>query len=166
MRIKDHTTLKTKPKPYTFLPQAMVQEAIDVMCEKKIGSVIVTNADNTVAGIVTEKELVTRVLKEKLDPSSTPLSEIMRKNIPLALETDNLVNWMRTMSEKRFRHLPIVDDRNRLINMMSQGDLLVYTWPDLYEKVRMDIKGRLGRWFQILLVGFAIITLGLIAMKM
>ncbi len=164
MRIKDKPNFTTKPKPITFGPKDKVQDALDVMCEKNIGSVVIVHPDQTVAGIVTERDMMIRVLGAKIDPKKTAISKIMSRDVHTANEQDELVDWMQTMSKERFRHLPVVDEEGKLVNMVSQGDFVAYTWPDLYEKVKQDLKGRLARSFQVLLVLFALITLGLIAL--
>lgn len=166
MKIKDKPDFNTKQKPITFAPEDTVRSALDIMCEKNIGSIIITNPDDTIAGIVTERDMMRRAYGKNLNPDKAKLSEIMSTNIQAANEDDELVDWMKTMSDERFRHLPVVDADGKLINMMSQGDFLAYTWPDLYDKVKQDIKGRLGRSFQILLIVFAIVTLGLIAFNL
>lgn len=166
MKIKDKPDFKTKPKPVTFAPEDSVREALDVMCEKNIGSIIVIHPDQKIAGIVTERDMMIRVLGKNRDPSSTKLSEIMSTKVRAAKEDDNLVDWMHTMSSQRFRHLPVVDAQGKLVNMMSQGDFVAHTFPDLYEALRHDLKGRLARSFQILLILCALLTLGLIAFKL
>lgn len=166
MKIKDNPDFQTKSKPVTFSSGDTVRKALDVMCEKNIGSIVVTNKDGTIAGIVTERDMMIRVLGKNKDPDKTKLSSIMSKNVKTANENDELVDWMQVMSKERFRHLPIVDENNKLVSMMSQGDFVAYTWPDLYEKLMRNIKGRLGWALQISLILFAIVTLGLIAFKL
>ena len=166
MKITDKPNYESKPKPVTFHPEDTVRAALDVMCEKNIGSVIVVNKDETLAGIVTERDMMIRVLGKNVNPDKTKLSDIMSTKIRAAKPGDDLVDWMRVMSNERFRHLPIVDENGKVVNMMSQGDFLAYTWPDLFEKVRQDIKGRLGHSFQILLILLAVITLALIAFNL
>lgn len=166
MKIKDKPDFKTKPKPVTFSPNDSVRSALEIMCEKNIGSIIVVHSDQKVAGIVTERDMMKRVLGKDRNPDKTTLAEIMSTDIRSANEDDNLVDWMHTMSSERFRHLPVVDDEGRLINMMSQGDFVAHTFPDLYEALRQDLKGRLGRGFQIALILFAVLTLGLIAFNL
>lgn len=166
MKIKDKPDFKTKLKPITFLPDDSVRSALNIMCERNIGSIIVVNSNQTVAGIVTERDMMIRVLGKDLNPDSTKLSDIMSTNIRSANEDDSLVDWMHTMSSERFRHLPVVDAKGKLVNMMSQGDFVAHTFPDLYEALRQDLKGRLGRGFQFTLVIFSILTLGLIALNM
>lgn len=165
MRIKDKPNFYDKPKPLTFLPDALVSEAIEAMCTKNIGSVIVTNHDDTIAGIVTERDLLLRVLGKKINPEETKISEIMTKNIKVANENDDLIDWLQTMSNDRFRHLPIVDDEGKLINLVSQGDFVALTWPDLYDSAKSSFKCRYSKVFQLLLVAFALVTLGLIAIN-
>lgn len=166
MRIKDKPDFKTKPKPVTFSPDHSVRDALDLMCEKNIGSIIVTNPDDTIAGIVTERDLMLRVLGPGKDPKKTKLSKIMTTGIRAAKENDELADWMKVMSDERFRHLPIVDEQGKLVNMMSQGDFVAYTWPDLYDKLKQDMKGPLGRALQFFLIAFALITLALIAFEL
>ena len=166
MKINDKPDFKTKPKPITFLPDDSVRSALDVMCEKNIGSIIVVHPDKKVTGIVTERDMMIRVLGKNLNPDTVKLSDIMSTDIRSANEDDSLVDWMHTMSSERFRHLPVVDAEEKLVNMMSQGDFVAHTFPDLYEALRQDLKGRLGRGFQFALVIFSILTLGLIAFNM
>jgi CBS domain-containing protein len=166
MKIKDKPDFKTKPKPVTFSPEDKVRSALNVMCEKNIGSIIVLDADQKVAGIVTERDMMRRVLGKDRNPDETKLAEIMSTDIKTANESDNLVDWMHAMSDGRFRHLPVVDAEGKLVNMMSQGDFVAHTFPDLYDALRQDIKGRLGRGFQIALIVFAVLTLGLIAFNL
>lgn len=165
MKIKDKPDFKNKPKPITFLSDETVREALKVMCDKDIGSIIVIHPDETVAGIVTERDMMKRVLGKNIDPNKTPLSEIMSKEVKVANEDDDLLDWMYLMSKERFRHLPIVNSEGKLVNTMSQGDFVAYTWPDLYDKIRQDLRNRLGKVFQLLLLLLSVTTLGLIALK-
>ena len=143
-----------------------MREALKVMCDKNIGSIIIVDSDGKLEGIVTERDMMIRVLGKNKDPDNTKLSEIMTANIRFANEDDNIVDWMHTMSDERFRHLPVVDDDGKIVNMMSQGDFLAYTFPDLYEAFRKNLKDGLGKSFQIGLIIFSIIILSLIAFGM
>ena len=60
----------------------------------------------------------------------------MTKDLKLAKVDDNLLDWLRQMSNDRFRHLPVVDDAGKLIGLMSQGDFVSYTWPELINRVK------------------------------
>ena len=166
MKIKDSADFNTKAKPVTFSPDETVRAALDVMCEKNIGSIIATHEDGTIAGIVTERDMMIRVLGNNVNPDETKLAAVMSTGVRAANEDDDLVDWLRTMSNERFRHLPVVDNDGKLVNMISQGDLVAHTWPDLYDKIRHDLKDRLGRVLQVLLVALTVATLGLIAFNL
>ncbi len=163
MKIKDEPNIKNKPDPLTFNPEDSVRTALDIMCEKNVGSIVVITPDNMVAGIVTERDMMIRVLGPGLDPAKTKLSEIMTTDVKTANINDELVDWMKTMSNQRFRHLPVVDEHGKLINVMSQGDFVAHTWPDLYEKISNDLGG-IAKPLQIGLVVFTVLTLILIAL--
>jgi Mg/Co/Ni transporter MgtE len=60
----------------------------------------------------------------------------MTSDLKLAKADDNLIDWLRQMSNERFRHLPVVDDQGILIGIMSQGDFVSYTWPELLGRVK------------------------------
>lgn len=164
MKVKDKLEVVADRVPAALRPEDTVKAALDVMCEANIGSIVVTQADLTIAGIVTERDMMRRVLWLGKDPNKTLLSDIMSTNVRVANANDDLLDWLQVMSHERFRRLPVVDDQGKLINILSQGDFVAYTFHDLYEKVRQDLKGRLGRSFQIGLIVAAVVTLGLIAL--
>ena len=162
MKIKDRPDFKSKPKPVTFAPDTKVREAIEVMTQKNIGSVIVVNDDETVAGIMTERDLMTRLLYNKMNPDKTKLSEIMTAEVRVAKEDDYMVDWLRVMSNERFRHLPVVDDEGKIVNMVSQGDFVSYTWPELLKQMTATAKASLGPTFQVFLIVLAVLLYALL----
>ncbi|MFM9152835.1 MAG: CBS domain-containing protein [Methylocystis sp.] len=137
MKIKERPEFFNKSAVFCLKKSDFVASAIDVMAERNIGSVIIVDQDNKVNGIVTERDLLRRVLAKNLDPRSTPLSAIMTSDIRAARPEDNVIDWLRIMSNERFRHLPVIDDGGRLINVMSQGDFVSYTWPDLLDHLKI-----------------------------
>ncbi len=120
----------------TLSPSTCAFDAIQLMKDQKIGAVVLTHNDQTIAGIVTERDLVTRLLAKNLNPHSTMLQSIMTPNVVTANEHDDLINWLSKMSQKHFRHLPIIDNKGKLKNILSQGDIVAYLWPDAHEKGR------------------------------
>lgn len=164
MKVKDKLDGISDRKVVTLLAEDTVQAALDVMCEANIGSIVITDDAQRVVGIVTERDMMRRVLWPAKDPKTTALSAVMSSNVKVAHERDDLLDWLQVMSHERFRRLPVVGDDGKLVNILSQGDFVAYTFHDLYEKVRQDLKGRLGRTFQVALVIAACVTLGLIAL--
>jgi CBS domain-containing protein len=143
MRIDARPEFEQKPKPLTLPGDARVSDAVDAMSTRNYGSVVVEEPDGTIAGIVTERDLMRRVLNPRKDPDTTPIREVMTSDIRVAKASDDLIDWLRQMSNDRFRHLPVVDDQGRLIKMMSQGDFVSYTWPELIFQAREKAKATL-----------------------
>lgn len=140
MKIKDRPEYKRKSAVLTFAPDETVFAAVKVMSEKNYGAAVVISPDHKPVGIVTERDFMRRLLNEQLDPQTTTLAKIMTTDLKLAREDDDLLDWLRQMSNDRFRHLPVVDDDGVLVNIMSQGDFVSYTWPQLLGRVAEQTK--------------------------
>ena len=140
MKIKDRPEFKRKSQVLTFLPEDTVLTAVKVMSEKNYGAAVIVSNDRKPIGIVTERDLMRRLLNQERDPKVTMLSEIMTTDLKLAREDDDLLDWLRQMSNDRFRHLPIVDHDGALVSIMSQGDFVSYTWPELLGRVAEQSK--------------------------
>ena len=136
MQIKDRPEFSHKAAVMTFSPDQDVFTAIQAMSEKNYGAAVVISPDQKPLGIVTERDFMRRLLNAGLDPKTTPLSAIMTSDLKLARGDDDLLDWLRQMSNDRFRHLPVVDDNGTLIGIMSQGDFVSYTWPELLSRVK------------------------------
>jgi len=121
MKIKDKPEYKSKPKPLTVKPSDKLSDTIASMSKKNFGSVVVVDANKSVKGILTERDLMNRVLAKDLDPKKTKVSDVMTVDVRVASEDDNLIDWLRIMSNERFRHLPIV---NQIALILSA--LLIY----------------------------------------
>ena len=87
------------------------------------------------------------------DAKTTPLTEIMTSEPRLARETDDVVDWLRIMSNERFRRLPVVDAENRIQVIFTQGDFVSYTWPDLLYQAKELAKASVGRNYPVWLIG-------------
>lgn len=81
--------------------------------------------------MVTERDIFRRLVAQKKDAEATLVKEIMTSDVRVAQEDDELIDWLRIMSNERFRRLPIVDKDGKLVSVMTQGDFVSYTWPDL-----------------------------------
>lgn len=162
MKIKDRPEYSAKAKPVTLRENATVREAITIMSERKFGSIFITKDDNTLAGIVTERDLMIRLLHERKDPDSTTLGEIMTRDLRAAKEDDDVMDWLRIMSNERFRHLPVVDDDNHLINMMSLGDFVSYTWPEMMNQLKAKTQESFAAGYQIIFIIAALLVYALI----
>ena len=144
-RLVDRPEFKTKPKPVTFSKNDTVNLAAEVMSDKNYGSVVIVDKDQKVIGIVTERDIVKKLVLKNLSPKTTKLEKIMTINPRVADENDNVLDWLRIMSNDRFRRLPVVDEKGKIKVIFTQGDFVSYTWPDLlYQASQMAKASILG----------------------
>ncbi|MEL7346825.1 MAG: CBS domain-containing protein [Pseudomonadota bacterium] len=156
MRIKDRPEFTSKPRVLTMPPEAPLREAIAEMCRRRYGSVVVVDPDQKLLGVFTERDVMTRVVNEGLDPETLTLKDVMTSEVRVARAEDNLIDWLRIMSNERFRRLPIVDDEGRVISMMTQGDFVSYTWPELMSRLSMSVQAAMGKGGALLTVAAGI----------
>ena len=140
MQIKDRPEYSRKGAVLTMSGDASVASAVAVMSERNYGAVVIVSPDEKPIGIVTERDLMRRLLAKGLDPIKTPLREIMTSDLKVAKPEDELLDWLRQMSNDRFRHVPVVGEDGRVITIMSQGDFVSYTWPQLFARITEQAK--------------------------
>ena len=148
-RLIDRPEFKTKPKPITLLAKDKVSKAIEVMAEKNYGSVVIVDSKDKVIGIVTERDIVKKLVKNNMSPKTTKLEDIMTPNPRVANENDDVLDWLRIMSNDRFRRLPVVDAEGKIKVIFTQGDFVSYTWPDLIYQASQMAKSSFMKGFSI-----------------
>ncbi len=112
-------------KPATVVtvgPNQLIRDALSILAQYDIGALVVTNSADELIGILSERDIVRRAIKES-DIMSVEVGDVMTKNVIVGVPQDDLINVAHTMTERRFRHLPIVDGK-RLIGIVSIGDVL------------------------------------------
>ena len=117
----------------TVAPETTVLVAVQRMNDRKIGALLVLERGQPV-GIFTERDVLVRVVVAGLDPKATPGGEVMTGS-PVAVRSGATVGEaMRIITERRCRHLPIVDD-NRLLGLISIGDLTNWVVRDQQRRI-------------------------------
>lgn len=105
----------------TILPSLTVLDAARRMNERHIGSLIVSERGKLV-GIITERDILRKVVADGRDPASTSVSDIMTSRVMTCSCSSELDQVRAIMRDKHIRHVPVVDD-GRLVGMISIGDL-------------------------------------------
>jgi len=77
---------------------------------------------------------------------------IMTVRVQTANENDSVTDCLRRMSNGRFRHMPVVNDNGKLLGMMSQGDFVAYTWPEIWRRVKEHASIVVNNKYQPLLI--------------
>ena len=158
MKIAQRPEFKSKKPPLTFYENELVINAVKAMTKNNFGSVVIVNNQQKVKGIVTERDLLRKLLFNSMNPKTTKLKQIMTSPVKVADKDDNLVSWLRQMSNERFRHVPVVDRNGKLINVMSQGDFVSYTWPNLVYQVKEITKENYFKANQVILIILSILV--------
>ncbi|MEO6580434.1 MAG: CBS domain-containing protein [Sphingomicrobium sp.] len=164
MKISDRPEFQSKPPPLTCGADEAVLVASKRMSERNYGSIIVIDGERQVLGLLTERDILRRLVAVERSPAQTMVSEIMTSDLRIARASDDIIAWLRLMSNERFRRLPVVDEGGRLINVITQGDFVSYTWPDLLIQTRTLVKQTFGGTFSlpILLAGALLYTVAII----
>ena len=106
----------------TIAPDALVRELVDRLAEHNVGALVVL-ADKEVVGIVSERDVVRR-LTDTDDLLERPVESIMTSVVHTTTAEASVDAVAETMTERRIRHLPIVDDNGRLVGVISVGDVV------------------------------------------
>ena len=108
---------------YAVRPEATVYEALELMAEKNIGAVIVTDQAGKLHGIFSERDYARKMMIKGRDSQTTKVGEIMTTLIVSVNPDTRLHDCMSIMTEKRIRHLPVLDG-DKLVGVVSIGDVV------------------------------------------
>lgn len=125
---------------HSVAADAMVEEAVRVMVEAGVGSVLIMEEDQ-LKGLFTERDLMCRVIHEGRNPAETPVRDVMTREIATVAPTVRVDEAMSLCTQRRVRHLPVYED-DRLVGIVSSGDLTKaavkdqqHTIEDLYKYI-------------------------------
>jgi CBS domain-containing protein len=105
-------------------PQASVWDAACMMTKANCGSILVIDGAGILQGILTERDLMTRVLAKALNPKTTQASEVMTRNPHSVSPETKVAEAVLIMIERGFRHLPIVTSAGKILGVFSVRDAL------------------------------------------
>ena len=119
--------LGEKPRtPLAVAPDDSVFSALELMAKHDIGAVLVMR-DGNLAGIFSERDYARKVILLGKSSKETAVKEIMTEKVLYVLPEQTTDQAMALMTEKHIRHLPVLDASQRLIGMVSIGDLVKET---------------------------------------
>ena len=114
---------KSSPNLLSVASTATVVEAVALMDEKGLGSVLVRDAGGKMVGIFTERDLMRRVVRQGRDPKTTPMSAVMSPDVRQVPATESIVEVLRIMVEHGYRHM-LVAEGAKPAGVVSIRDLM------------------------------------------
>ncbi len=116
--------LKTKGSSIlSVVPSTPISGVIKVLGEKRIGAVLVIDEDGTLAGILSERDIVRTMAQHAADTFDMTADQLMTRSLKVASPTTSVAEAMEMMTDGRFRHLPVVDN-GKLVGLVSIGDVV------------------------------------------
>lgn len=119
LRVKGHVV-------YSIQPNDTVFDALSVLVDKNVGALVVLTEEDQVLGIFSERDYARRVILKGRASKETLIRDIMTENPFTVTEDDSIQDCMVKMTDKHIRHLPVTDDQQRLVGMISIGDVVKY----------------------------------------
>jgi CBS domain-containing protein len=111
--------------PTCCVPDDSVQQVAQLMRAEDVGSVPVVENQSTkrLVGIVTDRDLVLKVLAPGLNCQSTTVQEVMSRDLVTCRATDKVDKAFKAMADYQIRRIPIVNDRNEIVGIIAQADI-------------------------------------------
>ena len=120
MRTKVRELMTDRPRAVT--PDTPVSEAAQLMETEDVGALPVLDGDQ-LAGIVTDRDIVIRAVAREKDPKGMPVRDVASREVATIGPDDTLSDALKLMASAQVRRIPVVDEGNRLVGMLSQADV-------------------------------------------
>ncbi len=106
-------------------PQDTVSHVAQLMKREDIGPVLIVDNEESkrLVGIVTDRDLALKVVAEGRDPQTTSVEEVMTRKLITCRPDDDVESAMKAMAQYQLRRIPVVEDDNRLVGIISQADV-------------------------------------------
>lgn len=108
--------------PRSIEPSTMVADAAKLMKTEDVGSLPIVEGDQLV-GMVTDRDIVIRVVAERKDPQSTTVGEVASRDLVTVDPEQDLDEALRLMAQHQVRRLPVAEEDGRLVGILAQADV-------------------------------------------
>lgn len=122
MKVKD--VLDSQKTPVTIQADKHLQDAMRLLIDNKIGSLVVVDEDDTPTGIITEHDIFTLAYRFRGDMMDMPVGDNMSRELLLGAPDDDIDKIVDIMLKNHIRHIPITDGNKKLIGIISIRDLV------------------------------------------
>lgn len=118
----------------TIGPRATIGEAIDRMVEMGISALVVTEDGTSITGIVSDRGIVRAMASRGSDVLRDRIDTVMTADVITCIPDDSIESVMQTMTARRIRHIPVVDDDSLLIGLVSIGDVVKHRLDEMADE--------------------------------
>ena len=123
-KVKISTILYNKGSVvYSISPENTLKQMVDEMLAKKIGSLLVTDKEDALVGIISERDFLTIVGEHTKDWEDITVSDVMTKEVVTAAPEDTLEQVMSIMTEHHIRHIPVIGN-DKIVGVLALGDII------------------------------------------
>jgi CBS domain-containing protein len=109
----------------TTKPDAKIEATTQLLAKHRIGAILVTDAADRIAGIISERDIVRGLAKHGAAVAQLSVNDLMTRDVHTCAPNDTIADIMGVMTAQRFRHLPVLDE-DRLVGIVSIGDVVKY----------------------------------------
>ena len=125
MIVKQILAMKSGPDEIvTIRPDTTVAEAARLLSERRIGGVVVSSDGRKAEGILSERDIVRELGRSGAEVLERTASEMMTRKVSTCVCADDALEVLERMTQGRFRHLPVVDDKGEMLGVVSIGDVV------------------------------------------
>jgi CBS domain-containing protein len=109
---------------YSIADNATLQDAAEMLDDKRVGAVVVLDARGGVEGVLSERDIVRQIARRGPACLQDSVASVMSRGVITAEATETIDQGLERMTERRIRHLPIIQKDGRLVGVVSIGDLV------------------------------------------
>ena len=110
---------------FSLPPDSTIAEAAGVLAEKRIGAVMITKKDGSIAGILSERDIVRALAKHAAEGFGHKVKAHMTAKVETVSESDTIPSLMERMTRGKFRHMPVLEN-GKLVGIVSIGDVVKF----------------------------------------
>lgn len=123
MLVNQILSMKASNEIVTVHPDTLVSDATRILSERRIGALVVSeDGGKTASGILSERDIVRALGRNGPEILDGPIGELMTRKLATCTTGEDALTILERMTEGRFRHLPVVNDRGELLGLVSIGD--------------------------------------------
>lgn len=123
MNVTQLLKMKGSSTVETVSPSISVAEATEILSVKRIGALVVSEDNKTVAGILSERDVVRMLGSEGASVLDRPIADVMTEKVMTCGPADTALSVLERMTSGRFRHMPVLDD-GVMVGVLSIGDVV------------------------------------------